>query len=209
MPHHFYPEYDNRVEEAEPLGDLLAGLSLLQRPWDNSSKHFLILEQRFKNPPNSPYILIQHFYNRTGEFASVDMVRITPELAKELTCYTEGYPYMGGRDETIRSLRKRSDDVSDLFERKARELSQHLKPGTAPSSHGWSSCYDYVGTTNWPVRAVGMGSVDDVVDILGGFVFRNPLREAWVVRCDGTVMSRKEFNVQYKDELKRLFQELR
>ncbi|MCA9367847.1 hypothetical protein KC887_06340 [Candidatus Kaiserbacteria bacterium] len=203
--HHFYPTYDDRIVTAPPLNDLLAALGLLT---DDGSgrKWFITAGARFrKNSP--PHILHEHFYNRTGEFAGADLIRLSPEVAAELERYTAGLAYLGGTDETIRYLRDNQRYWNRLVE-KAEDLKKHLKPGVGPDCHGWSSQYKFIGGVFTSHKSVGAGTSGiGYVEVVIGVRFKNPLNEEWFVLFDGRVFTPEQFKMAVPSKHKQFFDE--
>jgi len=204
--HNFFPTYDRRLAEATPLSNLYAALSTLC--YQEGRYSWLITgSSGHRNPPAVPYILHEHFYNRTGEFASADMIPVTHELAQELRDYTHGLDYLGGCDEHIRCLSGDNRTFHSAIEREATKLMAHLHPGPKPEDHGWSSCYSYAGAATAAHQAVsttsGMGSIHAAI----GVRFKNPLEEQWVVLFDEEVLAPEDYAERFGELGRKFFRE--
>lgn len=197
--HDYYPSYSEELENTNPITDLLVAVSLLSR----DSETYLVLNNgRIRNPDRPPYIVQDHFYNRSGEYADSDMFRVSEELVESLTRFSVGYPYMGGRDESIRRFHPGN---SEWFERQCKEKAELLHSNLIPGTHGWSSLYEYRHLAFWPIWCVSSGGGWSSAYIPDGICFKNPLGEEWVVKFDGTVFTKAEFDRSSEAERNRIF----
>lgn len=175
--HDYYPKYREELETTEPITDLLVAVSLLLPVWNSSEKRYFILNTGpIRHPGRSTYIIHDHFYRRSGEYAGSDMFLISEDLVEMLTKVTIGYPYFGGRDESVRQSYETTEKWwRRSCEEKAEQLHHYLVPGT----HGWSSLYTYQHMAYWPIWCVSTSGGWSQAFIPKGVCFKNPINEHW------------------------------